>query len=130
MFETYLVPDNTVATAKGDGPVIDISSAKNRTFLLMFSITDVVEQESIDLTVWGSRDEKEWGSKPLASYPQQFYRGEYPLLLELTGEPDVKYLRAHWEVNRWGRGSETPMFNFGLKATEVAPEILRDANTR
>lgn len=130
MFETYLVPENTVITAKGDGPVIDISSVQNRTVLLVFTIADVVEQESIDLTVWGSPDEKDWGAKPLASYSQQFYCGEYPLLLDLAGSPDTKFLRAHWEVNRWGRGSETPMFKFGVKATEVAPEILRDAGAR
>lgn len=126
MFDTYLIPENTVVTAKGDGPSVDVSSAQHHTLLLLFSIAEVVEQESIDLTVWGSPDEKNWGTKPLASYPQQFYGGEYPLLLDLSGQADVKFLRAHWEVNRWGRGSETPMFRFSLKATEIAPEILRD----
>lgn len=130
MFDAYLVSENTVVTAKGDGPALDISSAQNRTLLLLFTITEVVEQESIDLTVWGSPDEKNWGTKPLASYPQQFYRGEYPLLFDLTAEPDVKFLRAHWEVNRWGRGSELPMFKIGVKATEVAPEILRESSSR
>lgn len=130
MFETYIVPESTVVSAKGDGPAIDISSAQNRTLLLVFTIADVVEQESIDLTVWGSGDEKDWGTKPLASYPQQFYRGEYPLLLDLAGTPDVRFLRAHWEVNRWGRGPENPMFKFDVKATEVAPEMLRDARVR
>jgi hypothetical protein len=38
----------------------------------------------------------------------------------------VKYVRAHWEVARWGRGTETPMFEFGLRLKEIPAEILRE----
>ena len=41
--------------------------------------------------------------------------------------PEVKFVRAHWEVARWGRGTETPMFEFGVTLKEVPPEILREA---
>jgi hypothetical protein len=126
MFDTFLVPEKTVVTAKGDGPSVDVSSLQQRTLLLLLTITNVIEQESLDVSVWGSADDKTWSAKPLATYPQKFYRGEHPLLLDLSDQPEIKYLRAHWEVNRWGRGSETPMFEFSLKATEVAPEILRE----
>jgi hypothetical protein len=37
----------------------------------------------------------------------------------------VKFVRAHWEVARWGRGTETPMFEFGLRLKEVPSEILK-----
>lgn len=126
MFEVFLVSDKTVVTTKGDGPSVDISSVPNRTFLLLLNITEVIEQESLDVSVWGSADGSTWESKPLASFPQKFYQGEHPLLLDVAGQ-DVKFIRAHWEVNRWGRGSEQAMFEFGLKATEVTPEILREA---
>ncbi|HYG99183.1 MAG TPA: hypothetical protein VD837_08625 [Terriglobales bacterium] len=129
MFDTYLIPEGTMVTAKGDGPAVEISAAQNRTFLLLLNITEVVEQESLDLTLWGASDAQNWGTKPLASYPQKFYTGEYPLLLDLAGEPELKFLRAHWELNRWGRGPETPMFKLSLRVTEVAPEVLREANT-
>ncbi len=126
MLDTYLVPEKTAVTAKGDGPVIDISGASNRVFLLLMRITGVVEQEALDLSVYGGPDEAGMGKAPLGSFPQKFYRGEQPLLLDLTANPDVKVLRAHWEVNRWGRGPETPWFEFNLKLTEVSPEILRE----
>jgi hypothetical protein len=48
-------------------------------------------------------------------------------LLDLTAHPDVKFVRAHWEVARWGRGVETPMFEFGVNLKEIPPEILREA---
>jgi hypothetical protein len=30
-------------------------------------------------------------------------------------------------VNRWGRGTSTPMFEFGLAIREVPPDILKEA---
>jgi len=47
--------------------------------------------------------------------------------LDLTTHPDVKFVRAHWEVARWGRGVETPMFEFGLSLKEVPAQVLREA---
>jgi hypothetical protein len=39
----------------------------------------------------------------------------------------VKFVRAHWEVARWGRGTETPMFEFGVTMKEVPASILKVA---
>jgi hypothetical protein len=114
MIDAFLVPQKTVVNAKGDGPVIDVSPAANRVFLLDLDITNIVEQESLDVSIHGSTDGTTWGAKPLNSFPQKFYRGEHPLLLDLTQTPQIKFVRAHWEVARWGRGSETPMFEFHL----------------
>jgi hypothetical protein len=125
MFDTFLVPEKTVATAKGDGGAVDISAAINRNFLLVLTISNVVEQESIEVSVFGSADGEAWSAKPLASFPQKFYVGTRPLLLDLNAQPEIKFLRAHWELNRWGRGPETPMFEFGIQVTEVAPELLK-----
>lgn len=130
MLDTYLVPEKTTVTARGDGPAVNITGAGNRVFLLQLEITGVVEQESLDVGIYGGPDEAGIGKAPLGSFPQKFYRGNHPLLLDLTGHPDIKVLRAHWEVNRWGRGPETPWFEFNLKVTEVAPEILRERQTR
>jgi hypothetical protein len=127
MIDTFLVPQKTVATAKGDGPAISVDSATNRVFLLTLSITNIVEQEALDVSVYGSSDGSTWGSKPLAAFPQKFYRSEHPLLLDLTSHADVKFVRAHWEVNRWGRGSETPMFEFQVAMKEVPADILKEA---
>jgi hypothetical protein len=127
MVDTFLVPEKTVVSAKGDGAVVDISGAANRVFLLSLNITGIVEQESLDLSVYGSADGAIWGAKPLANFPQKFYQAQHPLLLDLTGHPEAKFLRAHWEVSRWGRGSETPMFEFNVSIKEVPAEILKEA---
>lgn len=127
MIDTFLVPENTVVTAKGDGAAVNVSGAGNRVFLLSLDIAEIIEQESMDVSVFGSADGAAWGAKPLTSFPQKFYRAEHPLLLDLTGKPEVKFLRAHWEVARWGRGTVTPMFKFGVSIREVPADILKEA---
>jgi len=127
MIDSFLVPDKTVVNAKGDGPAVDVGSAGNRVFLLSLNITGIVEQESLDVSILGSADGTTWGLKPLTNFPQKFYQAQHPLLLDLTGQSNVKFLRAHWEVARWGRGSETPMFEFHVTIREVPAEILKEA---
>ena len=127
MIDTFLVPEKTVANAKGDGPAIDLSGASSRVFLLTLNITAIVEQQALDVSIHGSADGATWSVKPLTSFPQKFYTGQHPVLLDLTGHADSKLVRAHWEVNRWGRGSEVPMFEFQLAIREVPADILKEA---
>jgi hypothetical protein len=127
MFDTFLVPEKTTVNTKGDGPGVELSGAGDRVFLLTLTITNIIEQESIDVSVHGSADGTTWDAKSLAAFPQKFYRGETPLLLDLTAHPEVKFVRAHWEVARWGRGTETPMFEFGVRMREVPADLLREA---
>jgi len=128
MIDTFLVAENTVVTAKGDGPVLDLSAASSRVFLLTLDIEKIIEQESLEVSVHGSADGAAWGAKPIVTIPQKFYRGQSPLLLDMTAVPDVKFVRAHWEVARWGRGTETPMFEFSLRLKEIPPEVLREVS--
>jgi hypothetical protein len=130
MIESFLVPENTVVTAKGDGPALDVSSASTGVFLLNLGITDIIEQEAIDVAIHASSDGTAFDPKPVAAFPQKFYRGETPLLLDLSHKPEVKAIRAHWEVNRWGRGSETPRFEFCVTLREVPQEILAETLQR
>jgi len=127
MIDTFLVAEKTVVNAKGDGPAVDVSGAGNRVFLLSLEITQIVEQESLDVSVYGSADGTTWGAKSLAAFPQKFYCGQSPLLLDLTSQPEVKFVRAHWEAARWGRGTEVPMFEFHVSLKEVPAQVLREA---
>jgi hypothetical protein len=127
MLDSFLVPEKTVVNAKGDGPAVDVFGTGDRVFLLTLNITNIVEQEALDVSIHGSADGATWGAQPLLTFPQKFYRGQHPLLLDLTASREVKFIRAHWEVNRWGRGSETPMFEFYLTIKEVPPDVLKQA---
>lgn len=102
-------------------------AAPQAAFLVTLNITKIIEQESLDVSIYGSADGTTWGAKSIAAFPQKFYWGETPLLLDLSEHADVKFVRAHWEVARWGRGTETPMFEFGVSMKEVPADILREA---
>jgi hypothetical protein len=127
MIDTFLVTGKTVVTAKGDGEALDVSAASNRVFLLTLELTNIIEQEALEVSVFGSVDGATWGPKHIVAFPQKFYCEESPLLLDLTAHPDVKFVRAHWEVARWGRGTVVPMFEFSLKLKEIPADILKEA---
>jgi hypothetical protein len=127
MIDVYLVPAQTVVTAKGDSEPLDFSSAANPVFLVTLTVAAVVEQEAIEVQIFTSEDGAAWSPKPVATLPQKFYVGEYPLLVDLSAVSNAKFLRAHWEVNRWGRGPTTPRFEIALRLREVPQEALLEA---
>jgi hypothetical protein len=114
-----LIPAGTRLTGNGDGVAQDISGSATRTFLCSMVITEQIEQQSIDLSVWGSEDGQNWAGKPLLKMPQSFYRGETRQILDLTLKPNIKFIRAKWELARWGRVAPHPMFVLGFHLSEV-----------
>ena len=118
--EFDLIPPGTRVESNGDGESVDVSASRERTFFCTLEITEQFEQESLDVSIWGSADGENWGSKPLLKLPQQFYRGETHMVLDLTVRPEVKFIRGHWDVFRWGRVAPKPVFVFGLHLREVA----------
>ena len=114
-----LVPAGTRVEENGDGAKVDVSASATRTFLCTMFISDQVEQESLDVSIFGSADGDTWPAKPLLKLPQRFYRGETRAVLELALRPEVKFIRAHWDLNRWGRVAPEKMFAFGLRLAEV-----------
>ena len=123
MLPNFLVSD-TVVRENGAGPVLELGDSRGQPLLLTLGITRIIEQESLDVSIWGSADGSDWGPKPLMSFPQKFYCGTYQILLDLAGHKDIQYLRAQWTVNRWGRGDPKPLFGFYLFAQEVANQVL------
>lgn len=124
-----LIPAATRLEANGDGEAFDISVSSSRTFLCELSIGDQIEQESLDVSIWGSIDGQDFGKKPLLKLPQQFYLGKTKMVLDLSLRPEVKFIRAKWEMNRWGRVAPTPMFVAGLMLAEIPP-MSRETSTK
>jgi hypothetical protein len=117
--ESDLIPLHTLVEENGEGPAADVAASATRTFLCTMQISDQIEQESIDVSIWGSADGQNWGTHPILKLPQRFYRGETRAVLELGPRPEVKFIRAKWELNRWGRVAPLPMFRVGLHLAEV-----------
>ena len=119
MLDAFVVPEITIE-ANGESEPIELGEGAGKAFLLTLAVTRIVEQESLDVSIWGSADGKDWGAKPLAAFPQKFYQGVYQLWMELREKPDVKFLKAKWVVNRWGVGQTKPRFSFLVKIQEQA----------
>ena len=124
-----LIPADTRMEASGEGPSFNISESSSRTFLCQLTITDQIEQESLDVSIWGCADGVTWPKKPLLKLPQRFYRGTTKMVLDLSLRPEVKFIRARWELNRWGRVAPTPMFVAGMHLVEVPP-MSRETPTK
>jgi hypothetical protein len=117
--EFDLIAPGTLLEENGHGSAVDIHSSATRTFFCTMLIREQIEQESVDVAIWGSADGENWGTQPLLKLPQQFYRGETRAVLELALVPEVNFIRPAWELNRWGRVAPTPMFVLGLHLAEV-----------
>ncbi len=126
MLQSFILPE-TVVREDGVGPEIDVTSSRGKLLVLTLGITRIIEQESLDLSVWGSTDKSTWGTQPLISYPQKFYCGTYTLLLDLTDHSDVQYLRVKWKLNRWGRGDSKPLFGMYVFVQEAEQRTMAAA---
>jgi hypothetical protein len=115
----HLLPPDTPIDAPGAGEPFELGPLAAKRILLVLRITEIIEQEALDVSVWSSPDGKDWGVGPLFAYPQKFYRGLTPAALDLRQKPEIKFLQARWDVNRWGRGYPRPYFKFGLEIQEL-----------
>jgi hypothetical protein len=109
----FLLPETTVREA-GAGSPLDLGKTSGGTLILTLGITRILEKESIDVAIWGSPDGSDWGTIPIATFPQKFYCGTYQMHLNLATRPDVRFLRAQWDAGRWSMGKGKPLFTLYL----------------
>src|SRR6266568_2174560 len=119
MVPNFLLEEQVVRQ-DGAGLPIDLGETRLEFLNLTLGITRIIEQESLDVSIWASADGENWGDKPVAAFPQKFYCGVYTILVDLTGHPNARYLRAHWKVNRWGRSEQKPLFDVYLFARQAS----------
>jgi hypothetical protein len=122
MLPNFLLPES-IARADGMGPEIDLGSKRGKLLVLTLGITRILEQESLEVSVWGSTDGENWGSRPLATYPPKFYCGIYSILFNLVSRPEVRFVRVQWKMSRWSRHDFTPMCGFYLYTEESGARV-------
>ena len=115
----YIVPPDTAVETEGAGAAGEIGALAGSQIVIVLRVSQVIEQESLQVSIWGSTDGKDWGAKPLFAFPQKFYTGAFPAAVDLSQRPDVKFLQARWTPNRWGRGSPRPYFKFGVEILQT-----------
>lgn len=123
MLQDFILQETTIREA-GTGPTVNLGDTRGGLILVTLGITRIIEQESLDVSIWGSADNAEWGAKPLVAFPQKFYCGTYQILLDLRAHPDIRYVRAKYQAQRWGKGDPKPLFGAYLFAQEVQQPAL------
>lgn len=115
----YLLPE-TEACQDGAGPVVETEAAAAEAVLTL-GITQALEREGLEVSIWGSPDGEHWGDKPLVEFPSKSYCGRYSMPLNLSQFPGVRRLRAAWKMHSWKANRET-LFGF-----YVSIEVVRAA---
>lgn len=127
MLPKLLVPEH-IENTNGVGPVVELGSDREKLMILTLAIDRVLEQEALQVSIWGSPDNQDWGPRPLTSFPPKSYCGVYSQLLNMARHGEVRYLRAEWRMSRWAKPWDAPMFEFCLIAEESGARLRRPAD--
>lgn len=122
MLRNVLLPES-IARADGTGPEFDLGPKRGKLLVLTLGITRILEQESLEIFVFGSPDGDQWDAKPLAKFPPKFYCGLYSILLNLGSRSEVRYLRVQWKMSRWSKREKMPMFGFYVFVEESGARV-------
>lgn len=110
-----------IARQDGCGAALALGSDCGKCLVLRLGITRTMEQESLEISISGSSDGRDW--EVLKVFPQKFYCGTYSLVLDLSDRPEIRYIRAAWSMNCWGRVDAAPLFGFYLTAEETKLQV-------
>jgi hypothetical protein len=107
----------------GAGPAIDVGSLRGNLLEVRLGINNVLEQERLAVSIWGSASGTEWSDRPLVSFPGKSYCGVYSAFLNLANYPAIRYLRVEWKMSRWANRGSTRMFGFFVSMEESVSRI-------
>lgn len=124
MLPQLLVPEN-IARTNGAGPAVELRAEPEKPITLTLAIDRVLEQEALQVSIWGSVDAHDWGVRPLTSFPPKSYCGTYSQLIDLRRHPGIRYLRAEWKVSRWTKPASDPLFEFYLIVEQPKTQLKR-----
>jgi hypothetical protein len=117
MLPSFLLTERQV-NESGFTPALDLGTSLTDPIEIIFGITHAKEQQSLDLSIWGSEDGQNWGERPLLTFPQKYYCGTYQLSLH-PSRRHVRFLQARWHVTRWGHSSKATVFGFYIMARDL-----------
>ena len=120
MTPVFALPE-TVVREDGHGPEIALEASTGRVLMLTLGITRVLERETLEVSIQGSRDGSIW--QRLAAFPKKSYCGTYSLLMDLSGQPEIRHLRVHWSVDRWDNATQKPVFAFFVSGEELRSRV-------
>src|SRR5271166_2686430 len=113
------VVEETVVREAGESHDFDCGE-NPQTLNLTLGITHAIEQESIEVLIFDSRDRARWRPTPLVRFSPKYYCGVYQITVPA---PHERYLKAAWRVERWGNSAK-PFFGFYLQCAAPVTRAL------
>lgn len=104
--------EEAVRRENGVSPPVDVSGVAGQSLLVTLGITRIIQQESLEVAVYGSPGSDHWTHRPIALFAKKYFCGTYSLLLDLAEYPDIHFLRASWKITHWGHADARPLFSF------------------
>ena len=120
MTPVFVLPE-MVVREDGHSPEIALEASTGRVLMLTLGITRVLERETLEVSIQGSRDGSIW--QRLVAFPKKSYCGTYSLLMDLSGQPEMRFLRIHWNVNRWDDAMQKPVFAFSISGEQLRARV-------
>jgi hypothetical protein len=117
----FFVLPETVVRDDGHSPEIALEASMGRALMLTLGITRVLERETLEVSIQGSRDGSAW--QRLAAFPKKSYCGTYSLLVDLANQPEMRYLRVYWTVDRWDNAMQKPVFAFFVSGEQLRARV-------
>jgi hypothetical protein len=123
MLPNFLVEEATVREC-GESAPFALGEQSDQNLLVTLGITHAMEQESLEVDIFLSKDGLSWPHQPAVSFTQKFYCGTYQMTVPADG---ARFLKAEWRVNRWARRESRPFFRFYVFAQAVRQHAMAGA---
>ena len=113
----------SIRRSDGSGPWVELAEARGKLLVITLIINDVVERQTLAVSLWGSPDGTGGETISLAAVRPRQYCGVYSNLLNLVNHPEIRYLRVQWTMHRHGKGDRTPLFGFHVFLEESGARL-------
>ncbi|MBV6430299.1 MAG: hypothetical protein IANPNBLG_00408 [Bryobacteraceae bacterium] len=127
MMPILLFPEEMV-TESGFGPVVELKESAGAPLRLTISINRMMEQQTLDLSIWVSPDGEDWGSEPILQLPHRYYCGTYHHVLDLSGRSGVRFLRIEYRLRGWCMEAPPPLSSFEVVAEPAVAAAIAAAS--
>ena len=74
----YLVPAGTISEGSGHGSPLELGALAAKPLLLILEIAEVLEQESLHVSIWGSADGPNWGAQAVFGFRKNSTAASHP----------------------------------------------------
>jgi len=118
----HLIPQR-VERADGVGPAVEVGECGGKLLVVTLGINEVVEQEGLSISIWGSSSGTDWGPRPLVVLPQKSYCGVYATFLNLKNNPSVRFLRVEWKMSSWAHRDSDLLFGFYVSMSDSLSRV-------